>query len=93
MIKQITIEALADAFGAEVRATFSSAEIEAINAENVAIRAQDGSDMYDAIHDRCDGNQLMLEAWERVTGSEPDLDDLDIRTMDAAWEVAMQKPY
>lgn len=45
-----------------------------------------------ASHDFCDANLAMEEAWLKVLGRSPDLDDQDdTKTWNAAWELAHQR--
>lgn len=45
-----------------------------------------------ASHDFCDANVAMAEAWQTLTGEEPDVsDEKATRVWNQAWELAMPK--
>jgi hypothetical protein len=104
-----TPEALAEEFRSVMQAWFKDEPetLLLIDKQNQAFLAEGHGDKYCATGDHCDSNQAMIDAWETLTGAEPELveyededlplgcihPDVTLDLMNKAWGLAKRKGF
>lgn len=86
-----TKEALAEAFHAKIGEWLTKAERERVDWRNHKNAEDSRLQGVCATHDFCDANMAMLEAWQKVTGVEDELwemDDAQTERWNEAWGLA-----
>jgi hypothetical protein len=104
-----TPEALAEEFRSVMQAWFTNEPetLLLIDKQNQAFLAEGHGDKCCATGDHCDSNQAMCDAWETLTGAEPELvddededrplgsihPDVTLDLMNRAWGIAKRKGF
>lgn len=102
-----TAEALAAEFANVLRVWLPESDLIEIDKQNQAFRAEGHGDEYCATGDHCDSNQAMIDAWETLTGAEPELvddededlplgcipPDVTLDLMNKAWGLAKERGF
>jgi len=104
-----TPEALAEEFRSVMQAWFTNEPetLLLIDKQNLAFLEQGHGDKYCATGDHCDSNQAICNAWENLTGAEPELvddededrplgsihPDVTLDLINKAWGLAKRKGF